>query len=118
MKMTKIVKRGLLATALLVGSLGAMSFTAVKTGAVCVKQQITLTDGSAITAYYVQEDGTYALYSTANPAKYKPADLYRIKDSHFSTALGYEGKCLYRAESLQEALDMANALFKMVKPAN
>lgn len=54
MKISKTMKKAMLSIVIAVGSLGAMSFTAAQVG-VCVKQQISLNDGTAITAYYVQE---------------------------------------------------------------
>ncbi len=115
MKISKTMKTALVAAMVTIGSLGAMSFTAVKAG-VCVKQVVTLNDGRSITAYYVQDGTSYALYSTADLNQYKPSDLKRITDNKFQVSAGYEGKCYYRAESLQEAIDMANTLFQQYKP--
>ena len=109
------MKKALVAVLVFAGSLGMMSFTFQQMG-ICVKQTVTLDDGKVINAYYVQQGTGYAFYSSEDLTQYTEKDLYRIEDNHFSVSKGYEGKCYYKAESLQEVLDIANDMFKQYKP--
>lgn len=114
MKALKAIKRTFIGLGIAAFSLTAMAFTASQVG-ICVEQVITFDDGRTATVFYVQEGSHYALYSADNLLKFKPKDVYHIKASNFSIASDPQGQCYYRAESIQEVIDMANSVTANIK---
>ena len=78
-----------------------------------IRQDITLTDGTALTVYYVKEGNQCALYSEQSLKGYGLSDILRVKKTNFER-VNYHKGTLQMKQSAGQVLSFIRKMAKMI----